>query len=111
MVRLLVLFILLVGLLVSLSPASGQDTTGLIVEGNLRGEAGIGSLNPLLCDNPSCRRITNLLFPSLFRVDQSGLFVPATETDGLAESWELDGDTLTIHLRNDRVWSDGTPVT
>jgi oligopeptide transport system substrate-binding protein len=30
---------------------------------------------------------------------------------GLAQSWDTSGKTVTLHLRNDVKWSDGTPVT
>ncbi len=106
--------ILLVGLLfLGLTPVIGQDAgQGLIVEGNPVGEAALGALNPLLCSDAGCRRLTKLMFPSLLRIDpQTRTFAPATATEGLADSWALDGNTVTFHLRTDRVWSDGTPIT
>jgi peptide/nickel transport system substrate-binding protein len=94
-----------------ITPVSAQPGL-LIVEANLRGETGIGSLNPLLCDNPSCRRITELLFPDLLNVDPyTGLYQEATPERGLALSWDISGDTITYRLRQDRVWSDGTAIT
>src|SRR5687768_2125473 len=94
--------VLLFGFLMSFSLALGQRE-GLIVEGNVRGEQAVGSLNPLRCDNPYCRRITDFLFPSLLHVDpDSGTTAPATETDGLADSWTINGDTITYTLRSDR---------
>src|SRR5437762_3552623 len=30
---------------------------------------------------------------------------------GLAQTWDVSGSTVTLHLRHDVKWSDGTPVT
>lgn len=94
-----------------ITPVSAQPAL-LIVEANLRGEASTGPLNPLLCDNSACQRITDLLFPDLLNVDlESGTFAPATSERGLALSWAIDGDTITYTLRDDRIWNDGTLIT
>ena len=44
----------------------------------------------------------------LTQLDESGVPIP-----DMAESWEIsdDGLTYTFHLREDAMWSDGTPVT
>ena len=113
MTRAPTLILLLIGLFLSLSSVAAQDAgRGLIVEGNSVGETALGPLNPLLCRNVGCRRLTGLLFPSLLRVDpQTRTFAPATVDNGLAESWTLDGDRVTFQLRPDRLWSDGQPIT
>lgn len=102
----------LCALLLLAFPAASQDSA-LIVEGNLRGETGIGSLNPLRCDNVNCARITDLLFPYLLHVDPaSRTFAPATaDSGGLVVSWEFDGDSVTYRVRDDLIWSDGAPIT
>src|SRR4051794_8843095 len=65
-------------MLLGFIPAAAANGTGIIVEGNLAGTDNIGSLNPLLCDNPYCRRITDFLFPTLYAVDpQTGLVTNA----------------------------------
>lgn len=107
------LWISMVCLLAGLSPlpASSQESA-LIREGNPRGETQIGSLNPLLCTNPGCEGITRLLFPTLLHVDPATrAFAPATSDSGLALSWDIDAASITYRLRQDRLWSDGTPIT
>ena len=49
----------------------------------------------------------NLIFDRLVEKDENG-FIP-----WLAEEWEMsdDGHTLTLHLREDVQWHDGTPFT
>jgi peptide/nickel transport system substrate-binding protein len=95
-------------------PVASQGGSGLIIEANPNGTEGIGSLNPLRCDNPACRRITDFLFPTLFAVDsQTGLLVGASASNyGLAVDVPASNDeTYTLTLRDDLTWSDGTPIT
>jgi peptide/nickel transport system substrate-binding protein len=114
MKRLTVGFVLftLVSLMI-LSPAYGRGN-GVIVEGNPVGADSIGSLNPLLCNNVYCRRITDFLFPTLYAVDPAtGLPAPASDDNyGLAVDIIAPTESpRQIQLRDDLVWSDGTPVT
>lgn len=104
----------MVASLMAVSSSVYGNGNGVVVEGNPVGTEGIGSLNPLLCNNPYCRRITDFLFPTLYAVDPaSGLPAPASDNNyGLA----LDVTAPTespgqVRLRDDLVWSDGTPVT
>ena len=95
-------------------PVLAQDGNGLVIEGNPGGTAGIGSLNPLRCDNAACRRITDFLFPTLFAIDPAtGLLVGASDDNyGLALDVKApESETYTLTLRNDLSWSDGTPIT
>jgi len=109
-IRCLVAVVLLT-LLVFLPASAGN---GIIVEGNPVGTDNIGALNPLLCDNPYCRRITDFLFPTFYAVDPtSGLIVSAGDGNyGVAlDTSAPTQDTGEIKLREDLVWSDGQPVT
>lgn len=96
-------------------PASSQDRgLGVIREGNLAGAESIGTLNPLRCGSAACRRITNFLFPTLLAVNPAtGLFTAGTaDNNGLADSWLIVGEGwYSFSLREDAVWSDGTPIT
>lgn len=113
----LILPLLLIAVLLLSVPAFSQDDapSGVIVVGNTRGVAGLGSLNPLRCSNAECRQITDLLFPWLLGIDhERGVFTTGTaENNGLTTEWEIsdDGRVYTLHLREDAVWSDGTPIT
>jgi peptide/nickel transport system substrate-binding protein len=94
--------------------AQTQNGSGVVIEGNPVGTDGIGSLNPLLCDNPYCRRITDFLFPTLYAVDPATGLVTGAAPDnvGLAISTEAPtGLTQQVRLRQDLNWSDGRPVT
>src|ERR1041385_7087872 len=95
-------------------PATAAKGTGIIVEGNVIGTDNIGPLNPLLCNDPYCRRITDFLFPTLYAVDpQTGLLVKAAAGNyGLAvDTAAPTAETSIIKLRDDLVWSDGTLIT
>lgn len=52
--------------------------------------------------------IRSLLYDSLVNTDMDGIIYPR-----LASSWEADetGTVWTVHIAEDAVWSDGTPVT
>ncbi len=68
----------------------------------------IGSLDPSYSASRASWRVIVQLFEGLVQLDPRMHLVP-----GLAERWEvLDGGRLyRFHLRRDRVWSDGTPIT
>lgn len=107
------LLLVLVNLL-TVSSAVYGDGRGVVIEGNPIGTDNIGSLNPLVCTNVFCRRITDFLFPMLYAVDPvTGLpTAAAPENYGLAA--EVAAPTSSpsqIRLRDDLLWSDGTPVT
>lgn len=97
-----------------IAPASSQDGIGVIIQANPRGTNGIGALNPLICINPDCQRLVDLLFPTLFAVDPANGFITgaAPGNYGLALNPEVPRNTVqTFRLRNDLAWSDGTPIT
>ena len=65
--------------------------------------------NAVTAHETSTTQFTNIMFPGLINLDPiSGDYVPE-----LAKSWEVSADNLTItfHLRQGIVWSDGTPFT
>ncbi len=113
--RSIVLLVLLMVGMTSALPAASQGGSGVIVMGNLRGASHIGSLNPLRCHNADCRRLTDLLFPTLVAVDPvTGTYAAGTATNtALALSWEADPaqGSYSFQLREDLFWSDGVPVT
>src|SRR5262245_14700753 len=69
--------------LLTVSSAYGSGN-GVVIEGNPAGSDGIGSLNPLLCNNPYCRRITDFLFPTLYAVDPATGLPTAASDDNYA---------------------------
>ncbi|HKK49825.1 MAG TPA: peptide ABC transporter substrate-binding protein, partial [Alkalispirochaeta sp.] len=67
------------------------------------------SLDPHHISTPAEHRIVMGLFEGLVAPDPE----TARATPGVAERWEISDDGLeyTFHLRDDAVWSDGTPIT
>ncbi|NPA91525.1 MAG: peptide ABC transporter substrate-binding protein [Chloroflexi bacterium] len=66
-------------------------------------------LNPLLASfNQVDQEIGALFFRGLGRFDEEGRVVP-----DVAAGWDVSPDAreFTVHLRTDRFWSDGTPIT
>lgn len=103
MVKIIVSF-LLVGALLPANVASAQDEKIL----NVAVGSEPPSINPALgVDTVSGAVICNV-FERLTRLDGDAVPQPAA-----AESWEVseDGLTYTFKLREDAVWSDGSPVT
>jgi peptide/nickel transport system substrate-binding protein len=96
-------------------PASAQDTTccqgGTIIEGNFGGD--VKTMNPILASDTASQRIISLTQIGFLGVDvDKGAYAP-NEPGALVKNWDVsaDGKTYTFHLRNDLVWSDGTPIT
>ena len=66
------------------------------------------TLNPLLNREETVDRILKLIYLPLVEFDEAGKAVPA-----IAETWEIgaDGKTVTMHLRNDIIWQNGSKLT
>jgi len=66
------------------------------------------TLDPAVISGQAEGRIAQTLFEGLLNRNAKGELIP-----GVAETWELseDGKTLTFHLRDNAVWSNGDPVT
>lgn len=64
-------------------------------------------LNPFNVNNPAATGVAIGLFDTLVRVDDEGTVIP-----WLANTWEISDDQLSItfNLRDDAMFSDGTPV-
>lgn len=103
---------------VVLPPLSAQDDTGLgpgeggiIIEPNSSSDP--ATFNPLNYGDSTSGRIVGFLYPSIIGIDyDTGLEAP--NLDGsLATGWEFneDGTEVTITLREDAFWNDGTQIT
>ncbi len=112
--RWLVLGVAAVTLLVA--PVMAQEPLGFgegqpIVVGNFGGD--ITTTNPLLVADGASSDVVARLFPLFIGINpDTGLETPGVP-NSLATGWELgeDGVTLTVTLRDDLIWSDGTPIT
>jgi peptide/nickel transport system substrate-binding protein len=115
MKRVLVLVLILAIVAVPVAYVAAQDpgSGGLIIEGSTRSSADIRSMVPMQCSGVECRNPTLLLFPELIGVDaETQNWAPNVRGD-MAIGWEVseDGLTYTVFMRDDMVWSDGTPIT
>jgi peptide/nickel transport system substrate-binding protein len=89
----------------------GPGEGGIIINGNTTDDP--ATFNPLLANDGSSLDIVQWLYPALFTINpQTGESEP-NMPGGLAESWSYDdtGTVLTIKLRQDLAWNDGTPIT
>ena len=73
----------------------------------------IETVNPLYAFNLNESYITDLLYLSLVQHDWNSRIGEIDSQPMLAKNWEWNNDstTITIHLRNDVVWSDSVNVT
>jgi|GEM_PF-5364192 ABC-type transport system substrate-binding protein len=70
--------------------------------------------DPVLCDDEICRRLRHFLYPTLFGVDlTTGMVELADEgNNGLVTTPFSPGVAIQrLRLREDKLWSDGVPVT
>lgn len=88
---------------------------GIFIVANPGGDPNF--LNPLLANSTAELGVNWFMFPGIYTLDPE-TNLPTTETTndeffGLATGWSVsdDGLTYTFTLRDDVVWSDGTPVT
>ena len=95
--------------------AQEQGEGGIIVTNTFGGDP--NNVNPLIGNSTVESLISNHLFPYLIAVEPTTQ-VPTPNVDndtsyGLASGWEFsdDGLTLTVTVRDDAVWNDGTPIT
>ncbi len=115
-VSLMLVIMMSLGLGVVHAQETGEG--GTIIWGNERGSGNLGSLIDIQCSGVDCRDITNLLFPGVVGLDPETLSYEPLGGDNLvsgalATGWELsdDGTVMTVSLRDDLTWSDGTPIT
>lgn len=101
----------LLGLLLfwlTIAPAGAQQSSGLI-------RLNVSSLpiefNPLSCIAEPCDLLNDLLLPKLVGVDPVNGAITTEGDYTLAAAVEQTPDRLTITIRDDLTWSDGTPVT
>jgi peptide/nickel transport system substrate-binding protein len=101
--------LLILMLLILVLPARAQEGRGTL-------RMAVSDINtfdfsPLNCALSEC--ISDLLFPRLLYIapDTETFATPPDDSYALAESWDMTDDGVTLHLRDDLTWSDGTPIT
>ena len=89
----------------------GPGLGGNIVDASTSGDP--ATFNPLIGGDTASSAVYGWLYPSIIGVSPyTGLEEP--QLDGaMAGSWEYDesGTVLTVHLRQDLAWNDGTSIT
>lgn len=95
---------LLTVMLVPLTTAMAQDEETVVISVSYD----IVTLNPILATDGGSFNAIQFIYPDLYKVDPfTGELLPS-----LTE-WEISDDGLvyTFYIREDAVWSDGTPIT
>src|SRR5664279_3340511 len=106
-------FILLGVVALPLAAQTQGGQGGIVIDPNTNSGTDVATMNPLLGNDVYSALVTHFLFPNLIGIDPvKGVFAPGAR-NGLAKSWDIsaDGLTITYHLRDDWNWSDGTPIT
>ncbi|GII91736.1 ABC transporter substrate-binding protein [Sinosporangium siamense] len=70
--------------------------------------ADVVNFNPLVGNSRTDSWVTNLMYPHLTQMDETGKRIPYLATEW---AYSEDGKTATVKLRDDMKWSDGKPVT
>lgn len=99
------------GILVMILGSVQGGTGGVIIEGSFGGAP--STFNPILANDPASTQIARFLFPSLIGIDPAVGNFRKNDPYALASDWAIsdDGRVYTFQLQDDRVWSDGTPIT
>jgi len=89
----------------------GAGNGGTIVIGNFGGDP--STFNPIITTDTVSSGVNGWFYPNIISLDDVTLLPTPMAPQGMAASWEYDetGTVLTIHLREDLFWSDGTPIT
>lgn len=91
---------------------SAPGEGGVIVEANL-GSGDPPTFNPITSGDSASSDVIQWMYPDITALDPATLVSTPGAASGLAESWEYDetGTVLTLNLRQDMFWSDGTQIT
>ncbi len=91
--------------------APGPGLGGIVITSSTAGDP--ATFNPLIGGDTASSDVYSWLYPSIIGVSPfTGLEEPNL-AGAMAAGWEYDesGTVLTIHLRQDIAWNDGTPIT
>lgn len=91
--------------------APGPGLGGIIIDGSTAGDP--ATFNPLIGSDTASSAVYGLLYPAIIGVSPfTGLEEPNL-AGAMASGWEYDesGTVLTVYLREDIAWNDGTPIT
>jgi peptide/nickel transport system substrate-binding protein len=89
----------------------GAGNGGTIVDSNIGDDP--ATFNPVIGNDATSSEVYSFMYPALIALDPVTLQPTPNAAQGMAASWEYDetGTVLTVNLRQDIFWSDGTPIT
>ena len=113
------LILLVVLMLLIVMPLSAQEADeapgpglgGIVIDSSTAGDP--ATFNPLISSDTASSAVHSWLYPAIVGVSPlTGLEEPNL-AGAMASGWEYDetGTVLTISLREDIAWNDGTPIT
>jgi ABC-type transport system substrate-binding protein len=112
---LVVAMVLTAGFIIAAQDEVGPGEGGVVIRGNTRGSANLGSLIPIRCSGVDCSDVNALMWPSFLALDPATQnYLPDVAGQGqIVNGWEIadDGVTYTYTLREDAFWNDGTQIT
>jgi peptide/nickel transport system substrate-binding protein len=113
LMRLATISLLVVIVVMIIAPVAAQDfgSGDPIIEPNFGDDP--KTFNPIISNDGTSDQVIDRMFPNFIAVDADSIQYEGGAKGGLVESWEIseDGKTYTFALRDDLVWSDGTPIT
>lgn len=89
----------------------GAGNGGLIIESNIGDDP--STYIPLIGSDTTSSSIYDKFYPTIIGLDDVTLQPTPGVPQSMAAGWEYDetGTILTLNLRDDLTWSDGTPIT
>ena len=91
--------------------APGAGLGGTVVESTIGDDA--STFNPILSNDTVSSLVIARMYPDIIGLDPATLDIAPNVDQALATNWEYDetGTVLTLSLREDAFWADGTPIT
>lgn len=90
-------------------PVLAQGGGGTVIEGTFG--SGPTTLHPFYCNGTDCIAVTRWLYSGLLYVNPDTQNFEQTGPGAMAESWTVDGNVVTVTLKEGLTWNDGTPIT
>jgi len=91
--------------------AQGPGEGGVVITDNIGGDP--STFIPFIGSDTVSSSVYAWMYPSIIAIDPFTLDNAPNVAQGMASGWEYDetGTVMTLYLREDITWSDGTPIT
>lgn len=111
--RLMVIGLLVLAISMLVAPIGAQEggEGGVLITDNIGDDP--ATFNPIIYSDSASADVLFWMYPTLIGIDnETGQLAP-NQAQAMATGWEYDetGTVVTISLREDAYWNDGTPVT